>query len=138
MLLQKQKKKHLWNIGQIVLDIGWVQSAEAIGIADSYFYIIRIHLPLEAFLQRENRRVDGIVQLQIFAVTLLQEGLPVDGILAHGGSLPRKVRSGRIALEQIGTAFIPTADQQRHPERTDTPAIELSRYFHNSSRNRKI
>ena len=42
--------------------------------------------------------MDGVLQLDLVVVPLLQEGFAVDVVLAHRGRLPREVRTGRVAL----------------------------------------
>lgn len=55
----------------------------------------------------------------------LQERFPVDGILSHGRCLPRKIRSGRIALEQIRSVTIPATNQQRNAERSNATGLRV-------------
>ena len=59
----------------------------------------RFYLSFESFLEGEDGSVDGVLQLHVVVVPLLQEGLAVDIILAHGRCLPREVSAGRVTLE---------------------------------------
>lgn len=74
----------------------------------------------------------SVVELEILAVTLLQESLSVDGVLAHGSGLPSKVGARWIALEQqrdeIAAVIVSrfhSADQQRHAEGADTTGLSV-------------
>jgi len=59
-----------------------------------------IYLTLESFLEGKNGRVDGILELHVVIVSLLQEGLAVDVVFAHGCCPPCEVGTRWIALEQ--------------------------------------
>lgn len=53
----------LANSGEVVLHFGWRQSLEAILVADSNFNVVLCHLTFEAFLQSQDGRLNGILQL---------------------------------------------------------------------------
>lgn len=109
-------KALLRDVGQVVLNSSAVQTPEPTLITNAHLDIFGGDLALEAFLQRKNGGVHGIIQLQILVVALLQEGFAIDGILAHRRGLPCEIRTGRIALEQVRAIAVPAANQQRHTE----------------------
>lgn len=118
----KKKISNLRDISEIILNVRWIELPESVRVANANFDIVRGHLSLEALFQRKNGGVNGIVQLQVLAVPLLEEGFAVDEVLAHRGRLPRKIRAGRIALEQVRLVVVPTAYQKGHAEGSDTAA----------------
>lgn len=61
--------------------------------------ITPIHLPLKPFPQRQQCRMNCILQFHIFLVTFFQEIFGIDIIFSNGGSLPSKVGTGGIHLE---------------------------------------
>lgn len=68
-----------------------VQTLEAGFVTNTYFNVIRSHLTFKTLFECLDGIVDSVIQLQVVAVSLLQEGLSVDGVLAHGSSFPCKV-----------------------------------------------
>lgn len=90
---------NLRDVGEVVTDVARVKSAEALSVTDAHLDVISGHLTLEPFLQRQNRSVDSVVQLQILRVTLLQERLPVHVVLPNSGRFPGEVRPRWVTLK---------------------------------------
>ncbi len=57
------------------------------------------YLSFESFLEGEDGGVNGVLQFHVVVVTLLQERLTVNIVLAHSGRLPREVGPRRITLK---------------------------------------
>ena len=71
---KKNPSLKLCQRAEVVLDLTWLKSFEfSLFVADSNFNIGFIHLTLERLLQGQNRRVDGIIKLQLLIVTALQK-----------------------------------------------------------------
>ena len=68
-------------------------------MADEKETTASLYLSFKSFLEGEDGSVDGVLQLHVVVVPLLQEGLAVDVVLAHGCCLPREVSARRITLE---------------------------------------
>ena len=68
-------------------------------MADEKETTASLYLSFKSFLEGEDGSVDGVLQLHVVVVPLLQEGLAVDVVLAHGRRLPCEVSAGRITLE---------------------------------------
>lgn len=60
--------------------------------------------------------MDGIFNLHLWAVSLLQEGLSVFGVLADGSCLPAVVGAGGIQLHQVRSSLIIASHQDRYTE----------------------
>lgn len=107
----REKLRSLANGGQVVLHLGWREALEAILVADANLDVVRSHLAFEALLQSQDGRLDGILQFEIFAVSiwsqqedvslelekhsytglpLLEERLAIDVILAQRSCFPSK------------------------------------------------
>lgn len=57
--------------------------------------------------------MDGIFNLHLWAVSLLQEGLSVFGVLADGSGLPAVVGAGGIQLHEVRSSLIIASHQDR-------------------------
>jgi len=60
------------------------------------------NVPFEPLPQRQQRRVHRVIKLHLLIVTLLQEVLGVDVVLANGRGLPPEVGPGRVHLGREG------------------------------------
>lgn len=52
---------------------------------------LSIHLALDRFLQRQQRNMHSILQLQVLFISLLEKGLRAGGAFANGGGFPWEV-----------------------------------------------
>lgn len=68
-LRESYNLKCLWNIGQIVLNCGRIQSSETILITNANLNVVGRNLSLKSFFQRENSRVNSIIEFQVFIIT---------------------------------------------------------------------
>ena len=111
---------------QIVLNLFGGQNTElAVGLGDdAHLDVFRRHFALESLPQSEEGGVDGILELHVVLVALLQKGLGVQVVLADGGGLPTEVGTGGIDLVELGGAVgIQTGHEETDSERTDSTAL---------------
>ena len=122
-------RSFLSNVGEIVLDLLGREPPEALLVADADLHVVLVHLSLEALLQGEDGRVHGVLQLELLVEALLEEGLAVDVVLAHGGGLPGEVGARGVALEEEGLAglvgLVPAGDQQGDAERPHASGLSV-------------
>ena len=68
---------------KIVLDFAGFEPLElAALVANADLNVGLVHLALEGLLQRQDRRVDGVVELELLVVTTLQKGTRIVIVLA--------------------------------------------------------
>ena len=111
---------------QIVLNLLGGQDTElAVGLGDdAHLDVFRRHFTLETLPKSEEGGVDGILELHVVLVALLQEGLGIQVVLADGGGLPTEVGTGGIDLIELGGSVgIQTGHEETDSERTDTTAL---------------
>ena len=111
---------------QIVLNLLRSENTElAIGLGDdAHLDVFRRHFALETLPKSEEGGVDGILEIHIVLVALLQKCLGVEVILADGGGLPTKVGTGGVDLIELGGAVgIQTGHEETDSERTDSTAL---------------
>lgn len=150
--MSKRQHCYLRNICQVVVNLAGCETTESLGITNANFNIVLSHLSLEAFFQRENSCVHSILEFDAFTVPeikrkiseaveaqrtfstfsimnmyelFLQEGLSVDVVLAHGSGLPRVVGTAGITLEEVSAIVVPSADQQRNSEGTNSSGLSV-------------
>lgn len=61
------------------------------GATNTNFDSFSVHLALDRFLQRQQRDMHRIFQLQVLFISLLKKGLCASGTLANGRGFPGKV-----------------------------------------------
>ncbi|KAJ8535266.1 hypothetical protein ON010_g13472 [Phytophthora cinnamomi] len=113
---------------------------------DAHLDVRLVHLALEALAQRQQRRVDGVFDLQVVVVTLpnthtksaihpllfhpqplhthpLEERLGADRVFADGRGLPAEVRARRVDLIQLRAVVVVARVQDGHAEGAHTARL---------------
>jgi len=124
-LLRKGKEATLSDGCQIVLDFGGSESFKTGFVAKPDFDVVLRHLTFEGFLEGEDGGVNGILQLQLFVVTLLEERLPADEVLANRSRFPREIRTRWIALKEVRSFVVPANEKHRDAERSNAALLRV-------------
>lgn len=70
------------------------------------FNRITIHFTFNVVLERQQSNVNGIFQLQLLGISLLQKGLGLGRALANGRGLPGEIAARGVNLVQHGASLV--------------------------------
>lgn len=117
---------YLVGLIEIVLNLLGGQNTElAIGLGDdAHLDVFRRHLALKSLPKGEEGGMDGILELHVVLVALLQKGLGIEVVLANGGGLPTKVGAGRVDLKELGGSIgIQTGHEETDAKGSDSTTL---------------
>mmetsp|Transcript_2689 Transcript_2689/g.10690 ORF Transcript_2689/g.10690 Transcript_2689/m.10690 type:complete len:299 (-) Transcript_2689:93-989(-) len=90
---------------------------------DADLDIFGADLAVESLLEGEDRGVDGILQLHVLRIALLQERLGVGHVFPDRARLPREVRPGGVHLVQLRAVGVEPRHEKRRPEGTHAASL---------------
>mmetsp|Transcript_36978 Transcript_36978/g.106264 ORF Transcript_36978/g.106264 Transcript_36978/m.106264 type:complete len:244 (+) Transcript_36978:56-787(+) len=105
------------HLAQVVLHLGRGQNAENPVLADDPdLDVVGGDGLLEALLERQDGGVDGVLELDVLVVALLQEALCVHVVLADGRGLPGEVGATGVHLEELRARVVVARNHERDAE----------------------
>eukprot|EP00416_Gambierdiscus_australes_P016232 CAMPEP_0171066910 /NCGR_PEP_ID=MMETSP0766_2-20121228/7687_1 /TAXON_ID=439317 /ORGANISM="Gambierdiscus australes, Strain CAWD 149" /LENGTH=196 /DNA_ID=CAMNT_0011523107 /DNA_START=60 /DNA_END=650 /DNA_ORIENTATION=- len=105
------------NLTKVVLHLCRCEHAKLpVSADDANLDVLCRDCLLKTLLQRQDGNVDGVLELHILAVPLLQEGLCIHMVLSDRRGLPAEVGAGWVNLEELWAAVVTARDHERDAE----------------------